>query len=73
MTGAAWLDLSYPRVSVDAGRWLELAPRVRRRFAERALVVAERVYLAEFASVDQYQRIFIVDRRGRSLLVYGNG
>ncbi|GAC1306603.1 MAG: hypothetical protein NVS2B3_17810 [Vulcanimicrobiaceae bacterium] len=73
LVAARWLNDSYPRVVVDEIRWRRLAPAARTLFARRALDVARSVYLSEFASVDQYERIFIVDRRGRTLLEFGDG
>lgn len=71
IVGAGWLDLSYPRVRVDARRWKALrGATVRRRFGARALNVAEATYLAEFASEDQYAQLTIVDVRDRVLFTY---
>ena len=73
LLAARWLNESYPRVVVDERRWRRLGPAARTLFARRALAVARNVYLTEFAAVDQYERIFIVDRHGEALLQYGNG
>lgn len=73
VVSAMWINESYPRVVVDERRWRKLPAASRARFADRALKVAERVYLAEFAAVDQYQRVFVVDRHGKTLLAFGSG
>ena len=67
---AAWLDESYPRVTVDAERWRALDRSARLHFSARALKVAEAIYLAENAGTDQYERIFIVSRNGKMLFDY---
>lgn len=64
---AVWIDLSYPRITVERARWRKLSPLERRRSSARALAIAEAVFLREFAAVDQYEEIFFVDRRGRRL------
>jgi len=70
---AYWLNQSYARVVVDERRWQRLVPAARTQLARRALAIAEHVYLAEFAAVDQYERVFVVDRHGKPLLSYGSG
>ncbi|GAC1301328.1 MAG: hypothetical protein NVSMB19_09280 [Vulcanimicrobiaceae bacterium] len=67
---AIWVNESYPRVTVDAGRWKHLRGPERTRFNARALKVAEATYLIEFAASDQYEEIFIVDERGKLLASY---
>jgi hypothetical protein len=67
---AAWLDESYPRVTVDAARWRKLGVAARARLSARALKIAEATYLTESAATDQYEQIFIVDRRGKVLSTY---
>lgn len=67
---ARWLDLSYARIIVDRKRWGAMTPPTRRRLSARALAIAESTYLAEFASVDQYEEIFFIDRHGRPLSSY---
>lgn len=67
---AGWLNLSYPHVTVDAAQWKRRGRAERRRLSARALEVAEKTYLAEFASEDQYAQITIVDARGRVLATY---
>lgn len=73
VVSALWMNESYPRIVVDERRWARLPPTAKKRFAVRALEVAERVYLTEFASVDQYQRVFVVDRHGKTLFAFGSG
>ena len=65
LVSAAWIDESYPRITVDAARWNELDGTARKQFAARALEIAEATYLAENAAADQYEQIFIVNRRGK--------
>lgn len=67
---AVWLNLSYARVTVDAVHWKKLGSPARARFDARALKVAEAAYLREFASVDQYEEIYVVDERGKLLSTY---
>jgi hypothetical protein len=67
---AAWLDESYPRVTVDARRWRRLGGAMRERLSARALKIAETTYLTESAATDQYEQIFIVDRHNKPLSSY---
>jgi hypothetical protein len=67
---AAWLDESYPRVTVEARRWRKLGDAARVRLSARALKIAEATYLTESAATDQYEQIFIVDRRNKPLFSY---
>lgn len=67
---AAWIDESYPRVTVDAVRWQKLRPSARVRLGARALKIAEATYLVENAATDQYERLFVVDGNGKSLFHY---
>lgn len=73
VVAAAWVNESYPRVTIDEARWRRIPPAERTHLAKRALAIAERVYLMEFAAVDQYERVFLVDRRGKALLAFGSG
>ncbi len=67
---AAWLNESYPRITVDARAWRKLGPGARSRLGARALKVAEAIYLAENAGTDQYEQAFFVDRHGKVLTIY---
>jgi hypothetical protein len=70
LISAAWLDESYPRITVDPQRWRALSPAQQTRFGARALSVVQRVYLAEWGTPHFYQQVFIVDRNGRQLYAY---
>lgn len=67
---AAWLDESYPRVTVDPVRWRKLDGTARTRFGARALKLAEATYLEENAATDQYEQIFIVKPSGKVIFAY---
>jgi hypothetical protein len=64
------LNESYARIVVDGARFKNLDAVGRKRFAARALKLAEATYLTEFAATDQYEEIFVVDEHGRALLSY---
>src|SRR4030081_1805166 len=48
--GAAWLDESYARITVDGKRWRSLGKPARDRFGARALRTVEAVYLDEWGT-----------------------
>lgn len=68
--GAAWLDESYARITVDGKRWRSLGKPARDRFGARALRTVEAVYLDEWGTSHFYNQVFIVDQGGRQLFVY---
>ena len=70
IVAAAWLDESYPRVTVDSKKWQAMSEAARTSFSARALKIAETTYLEENAGTDQYEQIFIVNRSGRALFSF---
>jgi hypothetical protein len=68
--GAAWVDESYPRITVDGKRWRSLGKPARDRFGARALRTVQAVYLEEWGTTHFYDQVFIVDQGGRQLFVY---
>jgi hypothetical protein len=70
IVAAAWLNESYPRLTVDAVQWRKLSGVARERLSARALKIAEATYLVEAESTDQYEQIFVVDRRNKPLFTY---
>lgn len=67
---AAWIDESWPRITVDEQRWRSLDQAARARFGKRALHDAATVYLAEWGTSYFYDRVFIVDHNGRQLFAF---
>jgi hypothetical protein len=67
---AAWLDESYPRITVDPPRWRALSSVERTRFGARVLHDVQTVYLEEWGTPHFYQQVFFVDPGGRQLFAY---
>jgi hypothetical protein len=70
LLGAAWLDETYPRITVDPPRWRRLSASQREQFGARALHDVRAVYLAEWGTQYFYDQVFFVDSSGRQLFAY---